>query len=99
MAHCRVGYTLKKMSAFEGSAKEELRMEDPTLARRSCDDLEVEPVELLPHLRAALLAYLAQIFSSRRNAGNDGRGVGAIERQRICQSCGIDFASGRNRHL
>src|SRR5207249_4487628 len=93
------GYSLKKMRTLEGATKEKLRMEDPTLARRSRDDLEVEPVELLPHLRAALLAYLAQIFASRRNARNDRRGVGAIERQRVSQSCRINFASGRYRDL
>src|SRR5947207_10997176 len=50
MAHCRVGYALKKMGAIEGSAKEQLRVQDPALACGGRDDLEIEPVELLPHL-------------------------------------------------
>src|SRR5437667_3275988 len=50
VAHSRVGYALKKMGAIEGSAKEQLRVQDPALACGGRDDLEIEPIELLPHL-------------------------------------------------
>src|SRR6266404_9232936 len=99
VAHRRVGYSLKKVYAIKRSAEKQLRMQDPALARGSAYDLQVEPVELLPHFRAALFADLPQIFARCRNAGDDRRRIGTIESQRVGERCGVYFPARRDRNL
>src|SRR5580658_2189513 len=66
--HGRIGHALKQMRSLAHRPKKYIRMQQPGLALGGASYLKIQTVELLPHLRAALLAHLAQIFSSRRHA-------------------------------
>src|SRR6516164_1354939 len=83
VAHGGVGNALKEVRALLDGAKKLVRLQDPALFRAAFDYLQIELVELLPHLRAALLADVTEVLPRRRHAGNDGREVFAAEDQRL----------------
>ena len=87
------------MRAFLHGAKEYMRIQQPSFARGCAVDLQIQPVQLLPHFRAALFAHLAQIFAGGRHAGKNRGCIGAVEGQDVSQRGRVDLAILRSRNL
>ena len=81
--HGRVRHALKQMRALLNRAEKYVRMQQPRLARRSTGHLQIQPVQLLPHFRAALLAHLPQIFPGRCHTGKNRRRIRTVEGQNL----------------
>src|SRR4029079_4774940 len=90
VAHGGISDSLKQAAALLPRTKERVRLPHPGIFRRAADDVQVEPVQLLPHVGAALLAHVAEILSRGSHARHDGRGVGAIKRQNMSYVRGVE---------
>jgi hypothetical protein len=86
-----------KRRAFLHHPEKSVRVQNPPLLRPLPHDFQIETVELLPHLGAALFASLPEILARRGDARDDGRGICAAEHQFIRQASWVHRAGFRAR--
>src|SRR5580704_17385690 len=87
------------MSSILYGSEENVRVQQPGLAGGRAVDLQIQAVELLPHLGAALFADLAQVFARSGHAGQNGRFICAIKRKDVSKGGRADLAIFRRRNL
>ena len=94
VAHSRIGNALEEINVLFHAVQESVWLRVPDLFHTGLFHPQEEAVELLPHLRADLLAHLPCIFACGFDAGLNGRGVGLIKGQCVRNAIGIDFPFG-----
>jgi hypothetical protein len=72
VTHSRISNALEEINILFHAVQESMWLRVPDLFHAGLLHLQEEAVELLPHLRADLFAYLPGIFARRFDAGHDG---------------------------
>src|SRR5215204_1219298 len=99
VVHRRVGDALEKVRTLLYRAEEFVRGDIPDVVEPRLLDLQKEPVELLPHLGADLLAHLPQVLARGGDAGHDGGLVRDVERHRLGDAVGVARTRQRRRRV
>src|SRR5579859_590034 len=89
MRHGGIGNTLKEVDTFEGFGKKCARFSIPYLFHAGAFHVKVEAVDLFPHFRTDLFAYLARILAGTVDAGDDRGVVGRVKGEGLCDGIGV----------
>ncbi len=91
--HRRIGHALEEVHALHDGGEGFVGLRRPILGG-SVADFDVQPVQLLPHFRADLLAHLTGVLASRGKTGGEGSTIGEVGRG-IVQCEGVSEALER----
>ncbi len=81
MVHSGIGNPVKELHPFFNAGEKGMRAGIPELVDAGLFEFQIEPIQLLPHLRADLLAYLPGIFARGGNGEANGSKICGIKRK------------------
>ena len=96
--HRRVGDALEQVHAFHHRRQELVCAGAPLRLGRVAPHVEEQPVDLLPHLGADLLAHLARVLARGVDARGDGVVVGEVQNRAGRHDFRMGTVGRRRRH-